>query len=345
LIPSFPTKTFPNHYTFATGLFPENHGIIHNDMYDPVMNDTFNVADPEALADSRWWEGEPIWVTAEKQGLTTATMFWPGSEAEIKGERPTFWLPYDHNMTHPDRVAQIISWLQLPADQRPIFLTMYFHIVDTQAQHYGPGSPQAIAAIQKVDSTLGDLISGLAQLGILDEMNIILMSDHGMAATDSNQVIFLDDYIDPAMGRVISWSPVLGLRPREDAVDYVYNTLKGAHPQLQVYRRDEIPARLHYSSHHRIPPIIGIADEGWSITTHDYYDRNPARFQGGAHGYDNRYKSMGGIFIAKGPAFKSGQVVEAFENIHIYNLLAMVLDVDPAPNDGNPDRVRDLLVR
>ncbi|MCH7528226.1 MAG: alkaline phosphatase family protein [Candidatus Marinimicrobia bacterium] len=343
LIPVFPTKTFPNHYSIVTGLYPENHGIVANSMYDPVYNDTFKLADREAVADGRWWEGEPIWVTAQKGGLLTATLFWVGSEAEIKGQRPTYWQPYDHDLPHRERVAQIISWLRLPLDKRPTFLTLYFHIVDTQAHTYGPTAQQTIHAIQKVDSTLGELFRGLAGLDIIDELNIIVVSDHGMAAIDSTQVIFLDDYIDPEIARVIDWSPILGLRPREEAIDYVFNTLKGAHPQLQIYRREDTPSRLRYSSHHRIPPIIGLADEGWSITTHDYFRRHPENFHGGGHGYDNRYASMGGIFIARGPAFKSGLTVEPFENIHIYNLLAAIMELSPAPNDGDFARVKGLL--
>ncbi|MCH7939587.1 MAG: alkaline phosphatase family protein [Candidatus Marinimicrobia bacterium] len=343
LIPVFPTKTFPNHYSIITGLYPENHGIVANKMYDPVYNDTFSMADREAVADGRWWEGEPLWVTAQKSGQLTATLFWVGSEAEIKGQHPTYWQPYDHDLPHRERVAQIISWLRLPLDKRPTFLTLYFHIVDTQGHIYGPTAPQTVSAIQQVDSTLGELFRGLAGLGIIDELNIIVVSDHGMAAIDSTRVIFLDDYIDPETARVIDWSPILGLRPREEDIDYVFNTLKGAHPQLQIYRREDTPSRLRYSSHHRIPPIIGLADEGWSITTHDYFRRHPQKFHGGDHGYDNRYASMAGIFIARGPAFKSGLTVEPFENIHIYNLLAAILELSPAPNDGDFARVKGLL--
>ncbi len=343
LVPVFPTKTFPNHYSIVTGLYPENHGIVANNIYDPVYNDTFSLANREAVADGRWWEGEPLWVTAQKSGQLTAPLFWPGSEAEIKEQRPTYWQPYDQDLPHQEQVALIIDWLQLPAGQRPTFLTMYFHIVDTQGHTYGPTAPQTVHAIQKVDSTLGNLFRGLAGLGIIDQLNIIVVSDHGMAPIDSTRVIFLDDYIDPEIGRVIDWSPILGLRPREEAIDYVYNTLKGAHPQLQIYRREETPTRLRYSSHHRIPPIIGLADEGWSITTHDDFRSHPEKFLGGGHGYDNRYASMAGIFIARGPAFKSGLTVEPFENIHIYNLLAAILELSPAPNDGDFARVQGLL--
>ncbi|MCK4579175.1 MAG: alkaline phosphatase family protein [Candidatus Marinimicrobia bacterium] len=345
LIPVFPTKTFPNHYSIVTGLYPENHGIISNTMYDPVMDDTFALSIKEAVTDSRWWGGEPIWVTAEKQGLTAATLFWPGSEAVIKGVRPTYWKPYDHDMPHVDRVDQILSWLDLAVEGRPDFLTLYFHIVDTQSHYYGPKGDGTIAAIQKVDSTIGLLLTGLGQRGLSQTINIMIVSDHGMAAIDTSRVIFLDDFVDPEIANVIDWSVVTGMRPNERNVDFVYDALSNAHPRMSVYRRDEIPARLHYSAHHRIPTIIAMAEEGWSITTRDNYSRQPTRFIGGAHGYDNRYRSMGGVFIAYGPAFGSGKTLPAFSSVNLYNLMSVVLQLKPASNDGDFTIVKGALAR
>ncbi|MFB0515006.1 MAG: ectonucleotide pyrophosphatase/phosphodiesterase [Candidatus Neomarinimicrobiota bacterium] len=343
LLPVFPTKTFPNHYSLATGLYPENHGIIANTMYDPVFDDTFDLSLRDAVTDSRWWQGEPLWVTAEIQGQISATLFWPGTEANIKGVQPTYWYPYDHDLPHSERVNQILAWLDLPPDRRPTFLTLYFPHTDDQGHRHGPDSPEVAKTIAQLDSTLATLFQGLLERGIMEEVNIIVVSDHGMAVTDSTRVIFLDNYIDLKQAGVIDWSPVLGLRPPEEVQENIYLALKNAHPHLQVYRRDEVPARLHYSAHHRIPPIIGIADEGWSISTRQFYKQNPAYFMGGDHGYDPRYPSMWGIFIARGPAFKNGLKVAPFQNIHIYDLIARVLSLEPAPNDGSLDSVKALL--
>ncbi len=343
LIPVFPTKTFPNHYSIITGLYPENHGIIANRMFDPAYIDTFSLDSPESLSDGRWYGGEPLWVTAEKQGQISAILFWPGSEAEIKGIRPTYWYPYDSELPNGDRINQVVNWLDLPPDQRPTLITMYISDIDVQGYLFGPDSPELTAAVEKVDSTLGTLFDSLMERELMEKINIVVVSDHGQAAIDSTRVIFLDDYIDLEQAGVIDWSPVLGLRPSKEVRESIYQTLKGAHPHLQVYRREETPQRLHYSIHHRIPYIIGIADEGWSITSHATYDQDPTRFNGGANGYDNRYSSMHGIFIARGPAFKNGLEVGAFQNIHIYNLLADILRLKPDPNDGNLDSVSVLL--
>ena len=343
LIPAFPTKTFPNHYTIITGLYPENHGIIANTMFDPAYVDTFMLSKRETVSDGRWYGGEPLWVTAEKQGRISATLFWPGSEAEIGGVRPTYWYQYDHDLPHTDRINQILAWLDLPPDRRPTFITLYFPDTDDQGHRFGPDSQELAMTVARLDSTLGTLFDGLMERGFMEEINIVVASDHGMAATDSTRVIFIDDYIDLNQAGVIDWSPVLGLRPPEELREDIYEALKTAHPHLQAYRREEMPSRLHYSNHHRIPYIIGIADEGWSITSHTFYDRDPSYFSGGDHGYDNRYPSMYGIFIARGPAFENGLEVPPFQNIHIYSLIANVLGLEPAPNDGCLDSVKVML--
>ena len=341
LIPVFPTKTFPNFYSMVTGLYPANHGIIANTMFDPVIGDTFSLGNREAVADGRWYGGEPLWVTAEKQGHLTAPIFWPGSEAEISGVRPSYWLEFDHWMPHAEKVRQVLAQLDLPPHRRPTFISMYFPDVDDQG--HGGNDSSLAASIAGVDTALGVLFHELTERGIMEEINVIVVSDHGMAATDSSRVIFLDDYVDLETAGVIDWSPVLALRPPPAIEEEIYAALKNAHPQLQINWRSELPTRLHYSSHYRIPPIIGIADEGWSVTSHAWYDVNPARFNGNNHGYDNRLASMRGIFIGWGPAFKSGLQVPAFQNIHLYALMCALLDLEAAPNDGSFDSVKVLL--
>lgn len=342
LIPIFPTHSLPNLYTLVTGLYPENHGIISDLMYDPVFDATYDVENQESVAEGRWYEGEPLWVTVEEQGLISATLFWPGAGADYRGRRPTYAYGGADSLSHSDRVNQLLAWVDLPPDRRPAFMALHLNAGDLPG-HTDPDSLELPRAIQQIDSTLGNLFQGLVQRGLMEQIDIVVVSDHGITRTDSTQVIFLDDYVELDQAGVIDWSPILGLRPDEGIQGEIYDALKGAHPHLQIYRREEVPFRLHYSNHYRIPPILGIADEGWSITTHEVYDTDPSRFGVGRYGYDPRYPSMHGIFIARGPAFQNGLVVEPFQNIHIYNLITRVLGIDPAPNDGNIDSVRAML--
>ena len=342
MLPSFPSKTFPNHYTVVTGLYPENHGIVANTMYDPEFDASFRMSDREAVADGRWWGGEPIWVTLEQQGQKTAPFFWPGSEAEIKGTRPSFWLPFDNSMPAEARIKQVMRWLAMPADERPTFITLYFSNVDSQGHRHGPGSDEAAQAVRDVDGYLGSLVEQLEAAGLYDAVNLIITADHGMVASSSEQVIFLDDYISTDDVHVVDYDPVAMIRPKAGKRDAVYEALKQA-PHLSIYKKEEIPEDLHFQAHRRIPTLVGVADEGWRITTRPFYNRNPSRFDGGAHGYDHRLPSMHALFIARGPAFAEGQTVGPFANIHVYNLMAAILGVDPAPNDGDFEAVRHLL--
>lgn len=343
LTPVFPTKTFPNHYSTVTGLYTENHGIISNTMYDPVMDTGFSLSNREALTDHRWWEGEPLWVTAEKQGQVAATYFWPGSEAAIQGIRPTYWYEYDGRVRGEDRVDQVFEWLELPAEDRPTFITLYFSDVDGAGHRYGPDAPQVADALASVDSLVGRLVEGLAGRGLNDDVNIIITSDHGMAEVSETRVVLIDDFFDPESARIVEYSPALMMYPPDGMnADSLIRALD-AHEHLVAYSKAEIPERFHMANHLRTPPILAIADEGWVITTRERYEENPTRINGGAHGYDNALESMGGIFIASGPAFRSGHVAEPFLNIHVYELVCEILGLDPAENDGSLSAVEGLL--
>ena len=344
LIPVFPSKTFPNYYSIVTGLYPEHHGIVANTVFDPLFDATFRMSDRDAVQDGRWWSGEPIWVTAEKQGQITAPYFWVGSEAPIRGTRPTYWKPFDHDLPNAERIDQILTWIDLPVDRRPALLTIYFSDLDDAGHDYDPDSAAEVdRALQKVDHDIGRLLEGLDRRGLLDRINLIIVSDHGMTATSPERVIALDDYVDLATANVIDWSPVLALWPGEESVRAVFESLKGAHPNLEIFERRELPTRLHYQDHRRIAPIIGIADEGWSIATRSRLEERPESFSGGTHGYDPALESMGALFIASGPAFRRGLVVPALENVHLYNLMCEVLELRPAPNNGDPAVIAPIL--
>ena len=344
LMPVFPTSTFPNHLSIATGLYPENHGIVSNTMYDEVFDAWYTIGEgSESVPESRWYEGEPIWVTAEKQGKVTATYFWPGSEAEINGERPTYWYVYDPSTSNETIIDQLLAWLDLPEGERPVFMTAYFNDANYWGHNLGPDGVGMESVIQGLDLDLGRLIAGLTARDLLDKVNIIVTADHGMVEIDRDRMIFLDDYIDLEDVTMAGWSPVAGIIPNEGLEDSIYNSLVNVHPQLSVYKKEKTPEHLHYRNHRRITPIIGIANEGWSISTRDYYNNQPEAYTGGTHGYDLDFLSMHGLFLAYGPAFKDGLIVPSFQNIHIYELIANVLSIAPAVTDGSLDSVSAML--
>ncbi len=335
MIPSFPTKTFPNHYTIVTGLYPSHHGIVANNMWDDTLNAKFKMSDRKQVQDARWWGGEPIWVTAQKAGQKTAPFYWPGAEAAEEGMLPTYNEPYDdkHKTTYDYRVNKILSWLDLPLDQRPTFLTLYFEDVDEQGHDYGPDSQQVVSAIRDVDAAIGRLLQGLRSRHVEDRINIIIVSDHGMAASSRDRVLMWDDYVNPSDVIVVDTNPVLAIKAKDGNNAALVEKLKRA-PHLTVYTRDTVPKRLHFSGNPRITPVIALADVGWKISTHDDTAKHPDRKYGGDHGYDNAAPEMRAIFLAAGPAFKPRRTIEGFPNIDVYDLLAHLLNVRPAPNDG-----------
>lgn len=339
MTPVFPTKTQPNHYTMVTGLYPERHGIVANTMWDDVIGATFSAATRDVVADPRWWGGEPLWVAAVKQGKRSACFFWPGSTVQIAGTYPSYYRTYETVQPYAARVQQMLDWLALPGDSAPIFAALYFANVDAAGHRVGPDAPGIDSAIARVDSAVGALVAGFAARGLEDRVNLIVVSDHGMTATSPDRQIFLDDYIDTTDVTVVDWAAVTAIIPKPGREQDVYQALHDRHPQLAVYRKAEIPARWHYQNHPRITPIIAVAAEGWHITRR----AQPLGQAGGNHGYDDTLSSMGALFIAAGPAFRQGIVVEPFQNVHLYELMAKITGLRPAPNDGSLDSVRALL--
>jgi predicted AlkP superfamily pyrophosphatase or phosphodiesterase len=340
MTPSFPSKTFPNHYAIVTGLYPQDNGIVENSVYDPVTRATFAMSDRQEVQNGRWWLGEPIWITGEKQGQRTAPLFWPGSEAEILGHRPAYWVPYDHEMRNDQRVAKVLSWLDLPANKRPTFLTLYFSDVDSAGHDFSPDSPETRNAVLKVDHDIAGLLDGLKHRGILEQVNLIIISDHGMAIQDPNHTIVLDELFDTRLAEKIFWTgEIVSIFPKQGKEDEIRQTLAKALPKhARVYRKADLPARFHYSSSPRIAPLLVLPDEGWTLTTRDRLEKRKREGNyhlRGGHGYDNQLTSMRAIFIAHGPAFKKRLLIEPFENVQIYNLMARILGLRPAPNDGN----------
>lgn len=342
MVPAFPSKTFPNHYTIVTGLYPEHHGIIGNVMFDAAIGRTFTISDTSVTHDPRWWGGEPLWITVERQGKKSASFFWVGSDIRIGGQLPTWYRTYDGHVPNRTRVRTVLEWLSMPGGTGPSFVSTYFSDVDDAGHRFGPDAPQTDSAIARVDSLVGALVDGIAARGLTERVNVVVVSDHGMTPLGADRVIYLDDYVDLSRMTVVDLSPVGSLIPAASYAAETYARLKGAHPRLQVYRKGEVPARLHFNAHARITPLVTLVDEGWTLTTRAAVARRGPP-KGGAHGFDNQLPSMGALFVAAGPDFQQGVVTPPFQNIHVYSLLAGLLGVTPASNDGSPDSTRALL--
>jgi len=331
LIPSFPVLTFPNHYTIVTGLYSEHHGIVANTMRDPAMPERFAMA-ADTAKDAAWWGGEPLWVTAIRQGRRAATMFWPGTEAAIDGVRPSAWRPFDKSVTSPARVDQVLEWLALPEAARPSFVSLYFDEVDSASHDDGIDSPEFLAAVSHLDAALGRLLDGIDRLHLQDRTTVVVVSDHGMTPLSADRVVYVDDYVDPDTVDITEVGGMLAVAPKDGDVAALYGRLRGRHHALAVYRREQTPARLHYRGNTRIAPIIGIPKDGWAVTTRARLAARP--LQAATHGFEPRDPSMGALFVAAGPGIRRGAVVPAFENVEIYNFLCSVLRLTPAKNDG-----------
>lgn len=340
--PSFPTKTFPNHYAIVTGKVPDRNGIVGNSMIDPRRpGEMFSMGNARQALDPFWWsEAEPVWITAERAGIRTATMFWPGSEVAIGGLRPSDWLRFDQNVSNVQRVNTLVDWLRRPAAIRPAFATIYFDTVDTQGHRFGPDSVEVNAAIAEVDVRIGDLVDAAAMLGV--PVNWVIVADHGMRQVDATRVIQLDTLIDRASYIAVESGPYAAIEPVTGTDDRVAAALLVPHEHMTCMRKADVPARLKYGTNPRVAAIICIAENGWTILsgTPNY------PVSGGAHGYDNADPEMLALFIASGPAFAQGRQMPVFDNVAVAALLRAVLGLpEDAEADGKLADVRAALRR
>ncbi len=333
MTPSYPSLTFPNHYTIVTGLRPDHHGIVHNSMHEDELG-SFKLSKREAVTDSRWWGGEPIWVGAEKAGLRTAIWSWPGSEAAIQGVRPTQWRIYDGSVPLPDRVDEVLGWVARDDAQAPRLVTLYMENVDHEGHQHGPNSPEYAAAVKDADAAVGRLLDGLQARGIADSTNVIVVSDHGMALVPEGNTIAVEDMVDPSLAKDVSVGQSVGFAPLPGKEVQAKKALLGAHAQYDCWTRETLPARWEYGSNPRIPPIICQMHEGWNAMRRDRIQEKAG--ERGSHGYDNALPSMRAVFIARGPSFKQGETLPGFDNVDVYPLLTRLLGIPAAPNDGNP---------
>lgn len=343
LIPVFPSTTFPNHYSIATGLYPENSGIVGNTMYDPEWDEWYRISDREAVENEKWYEGEPIWNTLEKQGIRTGTMFWVGSEADIQGMHPTYWKPYDEDMTEETRIDTVVKWLSYPGEQAVDFATLYFEDVDSYGHNYGLKSDSLDSAISKSDRLIGYLKTKMRKADLWDKTNIVIVSDHGMVELSADKIIEIDKIISMDNIERTIWGPATMLQPKRGLTDEVYYKLKANEENYVVYLKEDLPERFHLKNHRRVPDIILVADLGYTPVNQKTKERFYQSLPSATHGYENTEKLMQAFFIAHGPAFGEGKKNPPFQNIHIYELLNKLMNTNPAPNDGNLDSVRVLL--
>jgi predicted AlkP superfamily pyrophosphatase or phosphodiesterase len=343
MIPAFPSKTFPNHYSIATGMYTETHGLVANWFWDPQRRATYGMNDTAGtFRDGTWYRGEPIWVTAEKQGMVSASYFWPGSEADIEGVRPSIYKPFDGHVPNSARVDSVLAWLALGEAARPHMITLYFADADAAGHAHGPLSFAVDSATARLDTVLGRLIDGLDRLPFKDRIYLMLVSDHGMTETSPRWFAALDTLIDMRGVRLLDGGPsanlyVEGGRARAEVLrDSINRRMRFG----RAYLRGDLPAHLHYNKDPRIGDLVVVMNEHFQIGMAS----KPPDHEGGSHGWDPTLPSMHAIFVASGPGIPAGRIIPAFENIDVYPYMTELLGLTPAKGiDGRPGRLKGLI--
>lgn len=335
LIASYPTKTFPNHYTLATGLHPARHGLVANTFRDPSRGQIFRISDRDAVEDGSWYGGEPIWVTAERQGMVAASFFWVGSEADVQGARPSHWRPYDGGVPNESRVDQVLTWLALPPEHRPHLITLYFSTVDDAGHRNGPNSPELAAAVSDVDRLIGRLRNGLIALPHGERAHLVVVSDHGMDAFTSEGVRYVADvtHVDDLEMPERGPNANLWIAGDHARVLEVRNLVNAGLPGVTAYLPSEVPERLAYRDNPRLGDLVLVTDSSVVVEL----DRDAERPERGGytHGWDPSFSSMRALFVAAGPGLASGVETGPVRSVDVYPLLAALLGLEPAPDlDG-----------
>lgn len=336
----FPAETYPNHYSIATGLRPAHHGIIANTFLDPATGVTFAVAKRAISSQPRWWKGEPLWITAKRQGLISATVFWVGSDVPIQGEYATHWLPYDQTMPLEKRVDAALALLAKPEAERPRLIMLYMEETDTVGHFYGPDSAEIGQAIAHEDAMVGKLVAGVKALKLEDRCNFLIMSDHGMCLAEPEHTHYLEDSVDLTQMELHMSKAVAAFRPAKGASEESFErALPRKLPGTHLYKASELPADFHYTDNPMIAPYYLVADAGWRLIQ----KRGGKPESKALHGYDPRAESMHAFFIAQGPRIAEHRKIPAFENIHVYPLVCSLLKIKPAPSDGDSRLEKEVL--
>jgi predicted AlkP superfamily pyrophosphatase or phosphodiesterase len=333
--PSFPSLTFPNHYAMVTGRTPDHNGIVANAMEDASRpGEVFTMGNTAVASNPLWWaDAEPLWITAEKQGVATATMFWPGSDYEIHARRPRQWRAFDQTLTGFGRVDQLLAWLD--ASPQPRFATLYFDLVDTAGHRYGPDAGETMSAAAEVDAAIARLVEGLGAKGLADRANLVVVADHGMAAYAKDGVIDLNASLSTETAKVIYAGATALISPLPGKAADVERALVGRSAHGECWRKADLPKRFGYGTHRRVAAIICLADMGWRYRWTRPGQGEGGSIEGGGHGYDPDAAEMTAVFLACGPAFRAGVRVPKFPNVSIYPLLAKLVGVTPEANDGS----------
>ncbi|WP_174274170.1 ectonucleotide pyrophosphatase/phosphodiesterase [Sphingomonas bacterium] len=336
--PSFPTKTYPNHYVLVTGLVPDHNGIVANKMRDAARPDfLFTMQDS---ADEFWWDqAEPVWAAAERAGIPTASVFWPGANAGYQGVHPRDWWLFSDGNSERQRVDAALDWLRRPDPaERPRFILLYFDKVDHEGHKHGVDSPELAQALRNTDAAIGRLTAGLGALG--QPANLVVVSDHGMAMTPRDHVVMMDALADPADWVATDDGPYIGVDPKPGREAALAAALRRPHDHVRCWPRGEIPARLRYGGNPRVPAWVCLADVGWLIWT-----KVPKAPDVASHGYDNQAPEMRAIFVANGPAFRAGRTLPLFDNVDIEPLLRDLIGLPPHAVDGSDAPFRGVLRR
>jgi predicted AlkP superfamily pyrophosphatase or phosphodiesterase len=344
LQPCFPSKTFPNHYSIITGMYAENHGIIANAFVNPVTGEQYRLGDTISVRDPKWYTGEAFWETAKKNGIITASMFWPGSEVNDENRRPDYFKYYDHNYPYKDRIGQIMKWLELPYPQRPYFICSYFDATDHAGHTFGPSSPETEKAVMSLDSILGTILNRLNQSELKDSINILLVSDHGMTEVSKTRIVNIEQILKDEKCRYSDAGPVMMIFPKEGETERIYRILKQYEKNFKVYLKKDIPGWYHYSDNSLIAPVLVIADIGWSVVSNNSADWFSGDSYRGNHGFSNYEMDMHGIFFAYGPLIKKGLRTGTLRNIDIYPLLCKIYNIEPNhKTDGQFEKIGFIL--
>jgi predicted AlkP superfamily pyrophosphatase or phosphodiesterase len=330
MIPVYPSLTFPNHYSIVTGLYPEHHGIVAMSFYDPKRKQRYAFNDSATNSDGSWYGGIPLWSLAEKQGMRSACFFWPGSEAEIASERPSYYLHFDDHFPDQARIQQVVAWLQLPPAERPHFITLYYSNTDHAGHEFGPDALQTAEAVHHVDDLVGELEAKLKQLPL--PIDLFVVSDHGMENIAGNW-IDLDHFANLS---AFQTEGALLYAPNEQEAEGAYEHLKGASDKFLVYRRKDVPKGLHYDENDREGDPVAVATGAYAIRAHATNPADTVPRNKGGHGYNpQQFKTMYAIFYAVGPDIRPNSTIPPFENVNIYPLIANILGLDPPPTDGD----------
>lgn len=341
MVPVFPSLTFPNHYSLVTGLRPDRHGIVANSFFDSARNQTYSLGDDVSVSDGTWYRGEPIWVTAETQGMVAACYFWPGSQAAIRGIRPTYWKKYDGTVPNDVRVAGVLDWLRLPDARRPHIITMYFSELDSASHRAPMDSPNIEQAARSLDRSIGLLIDGIDQLPIRDGAYILLTSDHGMVETGKSQTVTLNSLIDTTNLQAVFGGAVASLHVKGGPAmaRQIRDQVNGRLQHGRAYLREDLPARHRYRADPRIGDVVVVMDEPWTLEPSlPSSERTADRW--GMHGWDPALQSMRALFVIAGPDIKQGTVIPEVQNVDVYPLMTELLRLASARGiDGRAGQI------